>query len=72
LAGGVAEEEVDEEELAAQAWTVDEGGLWEEEVVVEVEEAAVVGVGVEVELALPEAALVVELEEVTVELLSMS
>jgi hypothetical protein len=69
LAGGVAEEV--EEELAAQAWTVDEGGLWEEEVVVEVEEALVVGVGVEVELALPEAALV-ELEEVTVEVLSMS
>jgi hypothetical protein len=71
LAGGVAEEVEVEEALAAQAWTVDEGGLWEEEVVVEVEEALVVGVGVVVELALPEAALV-ELEEVTVEVLSMS
>jgi hypothetical protein len=62
LAGGVAEE------LAAQAWTVVEGGLWEEEMV-EVDEVVVV-VGVVVELALPEA--LVELEEVTVEVLSMS
>lgn len=62
LAGGVAE-------LATLAWVVDEGGLWEEveeeEVVVEV-----VVVGVVMELALAEA--LVELEEVTVEVLSMS
>lgn len=60
LAGGVAE-------LAAQAW-VDEGGLWEEEEQVGAEDVVVVGVVVE--MALAEA--LVELEEVTVEVLSMS
>lgn len=63
LAGGVAE-------LATLAWVVDEGGLWEEVEEEDVVVVVVAVVGVVMELALAEA--LVELEEVTVEVLSMS